>query len=138
MKWLTLLVTLTLALGCSTLSRYTSDSQRPEIEVTINAPIDVVWENALRIIPMERMILVSADENAYQIIARKKGSTFGGHKEAIILQLAQEGERQTLAKFRPRNIRVSAFAYQSRMIKNIARKLQTASEKELQNSSGDN
>lgn len=138
MKWLTLLVTLTLALGCSTLSRYTSDSQRPEIEVTINAPIDVVWENALRVIPMERMILVSTDENAYQIIARKKGSTFGGHKEAIILQLAQTGEGQTLAKFRPRNIRVSAFPYQSGMIKNIARKLQTASEKELQNSSGDN
>ncbi len=138
MKRLALFVILTLALGCSTLSRFTSDSQQPEIEVSINAPIDVVWKNALKILPMERMILVSTDESAYQIIARKKGSTFGGHKEAIILQLAQTGEGQTLAKFRPRHMRVSAFAYQSRMIKNISKKLQAASEEEVQNSSEGN
>jgi len=93
-KWLALIVFLILAMSCTTYST----TRRPEAENIINAPIDVVWEKALEILPDERITLVYISKDDYFISARKS-ATFWSTSDEVSIRLIPKTEKETLMDF---------------------------------------
>ncbi len=121
MKRLPMIAILILTAGCSTF--LDSHSERPETEIVVHAPIDVVWEKALEILPNERMILVSTDKDEYLISAEKKGSTLKHTRALINLKLLTIGKNETLVKLWAQNVGLAGFGHQGRVIRNFSEKL---------------
>ena len=66
-KLLSISILLIIIVGCNSYST----TRRAEPENIINAPIDVVWERTLEILPTERMTIKNIDKENYLIEARK-------------------------------------------------------------------
>jgi hypothetical protein len=126
MKRLSVIAILILTVGCSTFLN--SASKRPETEIVINAPIHVVWEKALEVLPSERMVLVSTNEDEYLISAEKKGSTLKHTRALVNVKLFPKGKNETLVKFRVQNVGLAGFGHQGRVIENVSEKLKAACE----------
>ena len=66
-KLLSISILLIIIVSCTSYST----TRRAEPENIINAPIDVVWERTLEILPTERMTIKNIDKENYLIEAKK-------------------------------------------------------------------
>jgi len=116
-------------LTMSTLSCATySTVRRPQAENIINAPVEVVWERTLEILPTERMTLKNIDKENYFIEARKH-ITFWSYGDVVSIRLIPKGEKQTIMQFSSGNVWGGLdFGHQGRMVKNIFDRIKKASE----------
>ncbi len=113
-----------LSIGCS----HYSTALRSDAENIINAPIDVVWEKTLEILPTERITLNMINKNDYFISARKH-ATFWSWGDDISIQLIPKGERQTIMIFDAgAKMQLIGWGHQERMVKSIFNRIKTASE----------
>ena len=79
-----------LSVGCAGYSTL----QRPESENIINAPIDIVWGNLLKIIPDERMKFKNVSKEDYSISARKS-VTWWSWGDEVRVKLEPKGRKRT-------------------------------------------
>lgn len=112
-------------ISCSTYST----ARRPEAENIINAPIDVVWEKTLAILPTERMTLVTVNKNDY-FIAAKKSITFWSWGDEVSIRLIPKGEEQTVLHMDAQTkMGYGDFGHEGRMVESIFQKIKNASER---------
>jgi len=93
-KKITPLLILAITLGCT----HYSTQKRPEAQNTINAPIDVVWEKTLQILPTERITLETVDKSNFFISGSKK-ITFWSWGDNVTIKLIPKEESQTIMHF---------------------------------------
>ena len=101
---------------------------RPESEKIINAPINVVWENTLRLLPTERIDIDTVDKASYTITGVKRINvwTMGDN---IRLRLIPRGDQQTAMDFEATTpVQVIGWGHAERMVKSIFQKIKNASE----------
>ena len=116
---------LIVTISCSTYST----ARRPEAENVINAPIDVVWQKTLEILPTERMTLVNVSKDDY-FIAAKKSITFWSWGDEISVRLIPKGEKQTILNMDAQTkAGYGDFGHEGRMIQSIFEKIKNASER---------
>jgi len=128
-KFFYLFVILFIAAGCASNHGAYSTTERPAEENVINAPVDVVWENALVILPQERMTIKNADKKEYTIQARK-AVTLLSIGDNVTITLIPKGDKQTVMHFKAEAVKgIGGFGHQKRMAKDIFQKIKTASEK---------
>jgi len=89
-----LVLILTMAISCA----HYSTTRRPESENVINAPIDVVWEKTLEILPGERMTLKEVHKGKYFIQAKKR-ITFWSFGDDVSIRLIPKSQNQTIMNF---------------------------------------
>jgi hypothetical protein len=105
-----------------------STTRRPESENMVNAPIDVVWQRTLKILPTERMTLKNVDKENYFIEA-KKHITFWSWGDNVSIRLIPKGEKQTIMQFSAGTVwGAGDFGHEGRMIGSIFDKIKNASE----------
>jgi len=105
-----------------------STANRPESENIINAPIDVVWDRTLEILPTERITLKQVDKENY-FIAAKKHITFWSFGDDISIRLIPKGKRQTVMEFSSGTLWGGLdFGHEGRMVRNIFERIRKASE----------
>lgn len=117
-----------IVVGCST---YSTTGKRPETENLINAPIDMVWEKTLQILPTERITVETANKNTYFISAHKS-ITFWSAGDAISIKLFPKGDKETIVHFEAKTAmgtQVIGWGHQERMVKKIFNRIKDASEK---------
>lgn len=95
MKRIFFVMLIVMLFGCGT---YYSTMTRPESENIINAPIDIVWEKVLQILPTEDITIRIADKNSHSILGRK-GMSMSSIADDIAIQLIPKGEHQTIMNF---------------------------------------
>jgi len=111
-------------LSCATYST----TRRSEAENLINAPIDVVWEKTLEILPNERMTLKNVNKDNYFIEA-KKHITFWSWGDEISIRLLPRGEKQTFMQFSAGTVwGWGDFGHEGRMVQSIFDRIKKASE----------
>jgi hypothetical protein len=125
MKRLPLIICLVLALGCA----HYSTVRWSEDERLINAPIDVVWEKVLEILPTERITLRAVNKDEY-FISAKKHLTFWSWSDDISIRLIPRGERQTIMNFDAGTVFgwQHDFGHEGRMVRNIFNRIKRLSE----------
>ncbi len=107
-----------------------STTTRPEAENIINAPVDIVWEKTLVILPSERVSLLSVNKSDYFISGRKH-ITFWSWGDDISVHLIPKGENTTIMHFSA-GARAQAidWGHEERMTEHIFNKIKIASENE--------
>ncbi len=128
MKRLPFIIFFITIMGCthftSTLRPYTLD--------IIDAPIDIVWENTLQILPSKTITLKEVKKLDYLIVAKKLISfknLWGGE---ITIRLTAKGEEQTIMYFEAEGrIRLLDLGHEERMIKNVFDRIKRASESSI-------
>jgi hypothetical protein len=113
--------------GCS---HYSTTGKRPETENIINAPIDIVWEKTLQILPTERITVKVANKDTY-FIQGYKGITFWSLGDEINIKLFPKGDKQTIVHFGAETAAPTQFVgwgHQERMVKKIFNRIKSASE----------
>ena len=121
---LILVVLLTMALSCA----HYSTARRTEAENIINAPIDVVWEKTLEILPTERMTLKEVNKDDYFIQA-KKHVTFWSAGDEVSIRLRPRGRSQTIMIIDAGTcFGAFDFGHEGRMVKHIFERIKRASE----------
>jgi len=124
MKGLALIVCLVITIGCA----HYSTTRLTENERLINAPIDVVWEKTLEILPTERMTLKEVEKDSYFIEA-KKHVTFWSWGDEVSIRLIPRGERQTVMNFDAGTwFGWGDLGHEGRMVRNIFDRIKRASE----------
>lgn len=101
---------------------------RPESENIINAPVAVVWENALKLLPTERIDIETVDKASYTItgVRRINVWTVG---ENIRLRLIPRGDHKTIVDFEATTpVQLIGWGHAERMVKSTFRKIKNASE----------
>lgn len=110
-----------------------STMRRTEAENTINAPIDVVWEKTLQILPTERMTLKTIDKANHFIVA-KKHITFWSWGDEVSIRFIPKGERQTIMDFSAGTVwGWGDMGHEGRMVTSIFNKIKNASEASTDN-----
>jgi len=105
-----------------------SNLRQPESENVINAPVDVVWEKTLEILPTERMTLKNVDKKDYFIEA-KKHITFWSFGDNVSIRLIPKGEKQTIMQFSAGTVWGGGdFGHEGRMVRSIFNKIKKACE----------
>lgn len=124
MKRLGLSVFLLLTIGCA----HYSTTRWTEDERVINAPIDIVWEKTLEILPTERATLREVDRGGY-FISAKKHRTFWSWCDDISIRLIPRGEKETIMNFDAGTaFGWHDFGHEGRMVRSIFDKIKRASE----------
>jgi len=119
-----MVVTLVLVVSCA----HYSTARRTEPENVINAPIDVVWEKTLEILPTERMTLKEVDRNDYFIHA-KKHITFWSPGDEVSIRLRPKGKSQTIMIIDAGKwFGAFDFGHEGRMVRHIFERIKRASE----------
>jgi len=94
----------------------------------INAPIDVVWQRTLEILPIERMTLKNVNKENYFIEA-KKHITFWSWGDNVSIRLIPKGEEQTIMQFSAGTVwGYGDFGHEGRMIRGIFDRIKNACE----------
>lgn len=83
-----------LAFNCT----HYSTQERPEAQNVINAPIDVVWNKTLQVLPSERISLNIVNKDSYFISGKKK-ITMWSWGDDVSINLVPKGEKQTIMQF---------------------------------------
>lgn len=124
-KLLSISILLMIIVSCSSYST----TRRAEPENIINAPIDVVWERTLEILPTERMTIKNTDKENYSIEA-KKHATFLSPGDNVNVKLIPKGEKQTIMHCSAASVwhYWVDFGHECRMTINIFNKIKDASE----------
>ena len=123
-RLLSIAILLMITLSCASYST----TRRPESENMVNAPIDVVWQRTLEILPAERMTLKNVDKENYFIEA-KKHITFWSWGDNVSIRLIPKGEKQTIMQFSAGTVwGAGDFGHEGRMIGSIFDKIKNASE----------
>jgi len=113
-----------MTIGCA----HYSTTRRLEEENIINAPIDVVWEKTLEILPTERITLKEVDKANYFIEA-KKHITYWSPGDNISIRLIPKREKQTIMHFDAGKwFGAFDFGHEGRMVRNIFDRIKRASE----------
>ncbi len=121
---LILILVLTTAISCA----HYSTARRTEAENVINAPIDVVWEKTLEILPTERMTLKEVNKADYFIQA-KKHITFWSPGDEVSVRLIPRGEKQTVMILDAGKwFGWLDYGHEGRMVRNIFDRIKRASE----------
>jgi hypothetical protein len=103
---------------------------RPEAENTINAPIDIVWEKALTILPLEGISIMSTDKKDF-FISGKKRVTLGHWGDDFSVRLIPKGEKQTIMYIgKGTKAQFVGYGHGGPMARNVFNKIKTASENE--------
>jgi len=120
-----LVVMLMCLLGCTGYSTI----RRPESANIINAPIDAVWEEALKLLPTERMTITFSNKDEYEIVA-EKAMTFWGLGDIVRIILHPKSEKQTLVEMSAqKRMGLLDYGHEGRMVRSIFTKLRTLCEK---------
>lgn len=124
-KLLSISILLMIIISCTSYSTM----RRAEPENIINAPIDVVWERTLEILPTERMTIKNIDKENYFIEA-KKHATFLSPGDNVNVRLIQKGEKQTIMHCSAETVwhYWVDFGHECRMTINIFNRIKNASE----------
>jgi hypothetical protein len=124
-KLLSISILLMIIVSCTSYST----TRRAEPENIINAPIDVVWERTLEILPTERMTIKNIDKENYFIEA-KKHVTFLSPGDNVNIRLIQKGEKQTIMHCSAETVwhYWVDFGHECRMAINIFNRIKNASE----------
>lgn len=127
MKGLALIICLLMTIGCA----HYSTARRLEEENIINAPIDVVWEKTLEILPTERITLREIHKDEY-FISAKKHATFWSWADDISIRLIPKGEKRTIMNFDAGSKwQMFDWGHEERMVRNIFNRIKNASEATL-------
>jgi hypothetical protein len=117
-----------LFLFIATACTHYSTAVRNEAENSINAPISIVWEKTLEILPSERITLKTVDKDSY-FVAGKKHATFWSWGDDISIRLVPKGEQQTIMLFDAgAGFQLVGWGHQERMVKDIFQRIKTTSE----------
>ena len=125
MKRLVLIMSLLMiAASCA----HYSTTERPESENIINAPVDVVWERTLAILPTERMTIKNTNKETYSIEA-KKSITLWNWGDEVKIRLVPKGEKKTLMEFSAKTVQgFGDFGHSGRMVRSIFKKIKATFE----------
>jgi len=128
-KLLSISILLMIIVSCSSYST----TRRAEPENIINAPIDVVWERTLEILPTERMTIKNTDKENYSIEAKKHATFLSPAGDILNLRLIQKGERQTIIHCSAESVwhYWVDFGHECRMTINIFNRIKDASESSI-------
>ncbi|MBW1730021.1 MAG: hypothetical protein JRH08_00820 [Deltaproteobacteria bacterium] len=119
-----------LCLGCATYST----TRLPEAENIINAPVDIVWQKTLEILPTERMTIKTVSKADY-FIAAKKHITFWSWGDDVSIRLIPKGKNQTIMQFSAGTVwGWGDFGHEGRMVKSIFNRIKRASENSFRGS----
>jgi hypothetical protein len=123
---ITILLIIVTIIGCS---HYSTTGKRLEPENIINAPIDIVWEKTLQILPTERITVKAANKDTY-FIQGHKAITFWSLGDEINIKLFPKGDKQTIVHFEAstEGLQVVGWGHQERMVKKIFYRIKNASE----------
>jgi hypothetical protein len=111
--------------GCA---HYSTTGDTTPSENIVNAPIDVVWQKTLEILPQERITLRDVDKANYQIVADKE-ITIWSWGDEIRIRFFQRGENETVVHLEAgAKAQVIGWGHQERMVKDIFNKIKIASE----------
>lgn len=112
-----------LVVGCG----HYATVDRPESENIVDAPVDVVWENTLRLLPAERIDIQTADKATYTITGVKRINvwTWG---DDVRIRLIPRGDHQTIVDFEATTRQVIGWGHAERMVQSIFQKIKNASE----------
>jgi len=110
-------------------AHYSTTGDQPESRNIINAPVDMVWDQTLRILPNERIDIKSADKATYSIKARKR-MTLWSIGDDIAIRLIPHGSR-TIMHFEAEagGVQWIGWGHQERMVKSIFAKIKLACER---------
>ena len=110
--------------GCT----HYSTQKRPEAQNTINAPIDVVWEKTLQILPTERITLETVDKNNF-FISGSKNITFWSWGDNVTIKLIPKEENQTIMHFdvSVKSQQLVDWGHSGRMARSIFNRIKTES-----------
>jgi hypothetical protein len=123
-KWLLITTLIVASASCA----HYSTADRSEPENIINAPVDIVWERTLDILPTERMTLKNVNKDDYFIEAKKHITAWSWGDE-ISIRLIPKGEKQTIMQFSAGTVwGWGDFGHEGRMVKSIFDRIKTASE----------
>jgi len=124
-KLFSLVVIIILLFGCT---HYYSTATQPQDENIINAPIDIVWEKTLQILPTERISLKIIDKKNYFIFGEKH-ITIWSWGDNINIHLIPLGDNQTIMQFEAgAKAQLYDWGHEKRMVKDIFTKIKIASE----------
>jgi len=100
---------------------------RPESENIVNAPVAVVWENTLKLLPAERIDVQTTDKATYTITGVKRINvwTWG---DDVRIRLIPHGDHQTVVDFEVTTRQPVGWGHAERMVKSIFQKIKNASE----------
>jgi len=105
-----------------------SNMRQPDSENVINAPVEVVWQKTLEILPTERMTLKTVNKNDY-FIGAKKHITFWSFGDDVSVRLIPKGEKQTIMQFSAGTVwGWGDFGHEGRMVRSIFDKIKKACE----------
>jgi len=109
-------------------AHYSTTGDRTPSETIVNAPIDVVWQKTLEILPQERITILEIDKANYFISADKQ-ITIWSWGDNIRIRLFQRGENQTVVHFEAgAQAQLIGWGHQERMVKDLFNKIKIASE----------
>ena len=121
---LAIVLVLVIVVSCA----HYSTARRTEAENVINAPIDVVWEKTLEILPTERMTLKEVNKEDYFIHA-KKHITFWSPGDEVSIRLRPKGKNQTIMIIDAGKwFGAFDFGHEGRMVRHIFERIKRASE----------
>lgn len=124
---MTIFMIITITLGCA----HYSNEKRAEVEKTIHAPVDVVWEKTLEILSTERISFGMINALDYSFSGDKQ-TTFWSDGDTINVKLIPKGKKQTTILFDAKaHIQFIGWGHQERMVKNIFHKIKDASESKV-------
>ncbi len=122
MKRFLLVIFLMTVVGCT----IRSTAERSDTVYIINAPIDVVWENTLQVLPQEKVTLKTVNKPDYFV----SGWNWWGDEISVRLT-ASENEKQTRMYLEVGGVAIVGWVvwgHEERTIRSIFQKIKSASE----------
>ena len=113
--------------GCA---HYSVTAERTEEENTIVAPIEVVWQKTLDLLPNERISVITSDISTYTIKARKS-VTFWSWGDDVTIKLYPRSPQKTIVHIEAHpalGITLIGWGHQKRMTVSLFEKIKSLSE----------
>ncbi|MBK7551670.1 MAG: hypothetical protein IPI61_08415 [Syntrophaceae bacterium] len=113
--------------GCA---HYSVTSERTEEENTIVAPIEVVWQKTLDLLPNERISVTTSDISTYTIKARKS-VTFWSWGDDVTIKLYPRSPQKTIVHIEAHpalGTTLVGWGHQERMTVSLFEKIKSLSE----------
>lgn len=120
-----------LFIGMSMACTHYTTAIRPDPENVINAPIDIVWETVLQVVPTERITLKTISKEDY-FIAGRKHITFWSWGDDISIRLIPKSEKQTIIHIGAgTKAQLVDWGHEKRMVKHIFDRIKSVSENKI-------
>ena len=122
-----LIVLMVFLTGCA---HYSVTAQKREGENTIVAPIEVVWQKTLGLLPNERISIITSDISTYTIKARKS-VTFWSWGDDVTIKLHPRSSQKTIIHIEAHpafGTTLVGWGHQERMTISLFEKIKSLSE----------